>query len=61
MPVNPNPSPILNAHQPCKPRQSMTQAEKRPPVLRPGALDAAALPCIFMGHRVWPDGRKEPI
>lgn len=55
------PPPILNAHQPCKPRMAMTEAEKRPQVLRPGALDAAALPRIFMGHRVWPDGRKEAI
>lgn len=61
MPINPNPAPILNAHQPCKPRRSMTLAEKRPQVLRPGALDASTLPRIHMGWRIWPDGRKEKL
>lgn len=61
MTITDRPTPILNAHQPCKPRQAMTEADKRPMVYRPGSLDATALPRIHGGWRIWPDGHKEKL
>lgn len=61
MTINPTPAPFLNAPQPSKPRRAMTAAEKAPAVYRPEAFDASALPSVFNGYRVWPDGRREKI
>ena len=58
-PINPNPTPIRNDHQPCKPRRTMNHTDRLPAVHRPGSHDADALPRLFMGWRVWPDGRRE--
>lgn len=61
MTINPQPLPIQNDHQPCKPRRGMTHTERAPMVYRPGSLDANALPRVFMGWRIWPDGRREMV
>lgn len=61
MTIDPKPTPILNANQPCKPRLAMTEADKRPMVHRPGSLDAATLPRVHGSWRIWPDGRREKL
>lgn len=48
-----------SAPQPCKPRAHSTPVNRLPPPVRPGAMDAAALPRVELGWRVWPDGRRE--
>ena len=51
----------LTKPEPCKPRRGMTQADKRPQVYRPGALESATLPRIEGSWRIWPDGRREKV
>lgn len=41
-------------------RISMGNADRKPPVLRPGAMDALQLPSRMGSRLVWRDGRVEP-
>lgn len=41
-------------------RTSMGNADRKPPVLRPGAMDALRLPSRMGSRLVWRDGRVEP-
>ena len=59
-PINPKPSPILNDHQPCKPRRFTNHTDLLPTPHRPDSDYINELPRIFMGWRIWPDGRREP-
>ena len=58
-PVNPNPTPITNGAQPCKPRLNSTHTDRLPMVHRPGSLETNDFPSIQGKWRVWKDGRRE--
>ena len=45
--------------QPSRPRRGLGTGDARPPVLRPGALDAMQWPSRIGRELVWTDGRRE--
>lgn len=60
-PIDPNPAPIQNQHQPSKPRRYMNHTDRIPTPMRPDSDYIGKLPRVFMGWRIWPDGRREPV
>lgn len=59
-PITHYPAPILNEHQPSKPRLYMNHTDRLPTPHRPDSDYINELPRVFMGWRIWPDGRREP-
>ena len=45
--------------QPSRPRRGLGNGDARPPVMRPGAMEAAKWPSRIGRELVWPDGRRE--
>ena len=45
--------------QPCMPRRGLGNGDAKPPVARPGAMDAQKWPSRIGRELVWTDGRRE--
>lgn len=50
---------MLARTTPCRPRRALGTGDARPPVLRPGAEQALALPSRMGGVLCWRDGKRE--